>query len=67
MPSIGGPELIIILLIVVIVFGVGRLPEVGGGLGKGIREFRRSVTGITGKGDDPAEDSDETKSDKDAA
>ncbi|MBT4074516.1 MAG: twin-arginine translocase TatA/TatE family subunit [Chloroflexi bacterium] len=64
MPSIGGPELIIILLIVVIVFGIGRLPEVGGGLGKGIREFRRSVTG---KDDDPADDADETKSDNGAA
>ncbi len=40
MPSIGGWEWIIILVIVVIVFGVGRLPEVGGALGKSIREFR---------------------------
>lgn len=39
-----GPwELIIIAFIVVLVFGVGRLPEVGGALGKGIREFRRST------------------------
>lgn len=40
----GGPwELAIILLIVVLVFGVGRLPEVGGAIGKSIREFRRST------------------------
>jgi sec-independent protein translocase protein TatA len=39
-----GPwELGIILLIIVIIFGVGRLPEIGGALGKGIREFRTSA------------------------
>lgn len=38
-----GPwELALILLIVVLIFGVGRLPEVGGAVGKGIREFRKS-------------------------
>lgn len=42
MPLPGGPELIIILVIIIIIFGVGRLPEVGGALGKGIREFRKS-------------------------
>ena len=40
---LGVPELIIIAFIVVLVFGVGRLPEVGGALGKGIREFRKST------------------------
>jgi sec-independent protein translocase protein TatA len=39
----GLPELILILLIVVLVFGVGRLPEVGGAVGKSIREFRKTV------------------------
>jgi sec-independent protein translocase protein TatA len=43
MPEIGVPELLIILAVVVLVFGVGRLPEVGGALGKSIREFRREV------------------------
>ena len=42
--GIRGPELILILVIVMIVFGVGRLPEVGGALGKAIRQFRSSVT-----------------------
>ena len=41
-PHLGLPELLIILVIIVIVFGVGRLPEIGGAIGKGIREFRRS-------------------------
>ena len=40
--GIGVPELIIILVIVMIIFGVGRLPEVGGALGKAIKEFRKS-------------------------
>jgi sec-independent protein translocase protein TatA len=40
---LGVPELLIIAFIVILVFGVGRLPEVGGALGKGIREFRKST------------------------
>jgi sec-independent protein translocase protein TatA len=42
MPHLGPMELIIILVIVIIVFGVGKLPEIGGALGKGIREFRNA-------------------------
>ena len=38
-------ELIVVLAIVIIIFGVGRLPEVGGAMGKAIREFKSSVTG----------------------
>ena len=38
-----GPfELMIVLAIVIIIFGVGRLPEIGGAVGKGIREFRKA-------------------------
>ncbi len=45
MPNfLGAPELIIILLIVVLLFGVGRLGRLGGELGRGIREFRRGVS-----------------------
>ena len=40
MPSIGGPELIFVLVIVLIVFGAGKLPSVFGQLGKGVRTFR---------------------------
>lgn len=42
---VGPTELIIILVIVLIVFGVGRLPEIGGALGKGIRAFKRGQAG----------------------
>jgi sec-independent protein translocase protein TatA len=41
MPNLGPMELGIILVIVVIIFGVGKLPEIGGALGKGIREFKQ--------------------------
>lgn len=44
MPSLGVPELAIILVIIVIIFGVGKLPEIGGALGKGIREFKTEST-----------------------
>ncbi len=42
--GIGIPELVIILVIVMVIFGVGRLPEVGGAMGKAIKEFRKSQT-----------------------
>jgi len=45
MPNLGAPELLIVLLIVVLLFGVGRLGKVGGELGKGIREFRAGLKG----------------------
>lgn len=40
MGSLGIPELLIILMILVLVFGASRLPEIGRGIGKGIRNFR---------------------------
>ncbi|GAB4539540.1 MAG: hypothetical protein Kow0063_28440 [Anaerolineae bacterium] len=44
MPIRLGPfELIIVLVIVVIIFGVGRLPEIGGAVGRAIREFREAT------------------------
>lgn len=40
---VGLPELIIILVIVLVVFGVGKLSEAGGALGRGLREFRKEL------------------------
>ena len=57
--SIGLPELLIVLVIIIIIFGVGKLPEIGGALGKGIREFRRAS-----KGEPPEETSAETQVEK---
>lgn len=42
---IGLPQILIILLIVLLIFGAKRLPEIGSSLGKGIRSFKSSVTG----------------------
>jgi sec-independent protein translocase protein TatA len=42
--GIGMPELIIILVIVLIIFGAGKLPQIGEGLGKGIRNFKKATT-----------------------
>ncbi len=55
--GIGPMELIIVLVIVMIIFGVGRLPEVGGAMGKAIREFRKTQS----SGDEEAESDTETK------
>lgn len=41
--GIGMPELIIILVIILIIFGAGKLPEIGGGMGKAISSFKRGV------------------------
>lgn len=49
------PELIIILVIALIIFGPKKLPSLGKGLGDGIREFRKATSGETGK-DEPAPD-----------
>jgi sec-independent protein translocase protein TatA len=45
MPSLGVPELVVILLIIVVLFGVGRIGKIGGELGKGIRSFRDGLKG----------------------
>lgn len=41
--GIGIPELIIILVIILIIFGAGKLPEIGAGLGKGIKNFKKAT------------------------
>lgn len=54
--GLGVPELLIILVIVVVIFGASRLPQIGEGLGKGIRNFRSATReppeiDVTPKGD----------------
>ena len=41
--GIGMPELIVILIIILIIFGAGKLPEIGSGIGKGIRNFKKAT------------------------
>jgi sec-independent protein translocase protein TatA len=41
--GLGLPELIIIMVIVLLIFGAGKLPEIGGAIGKGIKGFRKSM------------------------
>lgn len=58
---IGWPEALIILTVVLIVFGVGKLPQVGGALGKGLREFRRGQSGLLEDAGDEEEEEEEGK------
>jgi sec-independent protein translocase protein TatA len=45
MPNVGPLELVVVLIIALVIFGPKRLPELGRSMGKGIREFRSSVSG----------------------
>lgn len=40
--NLGGPELIIVMVIVFVIFGAGKLPEVFGAMGKGVKEFKKA-------------------------
>ncbi len=50
MLGLGVPELLIVLVIIILLFGVGRIGKIAGELGKGMREFRN---GISGKDETP--------------
>ncbi len=54
--SLGLPELLVILLIVLIAFGASKLPQLGKGFGQGLKNFKDSV-----KGDDPPPPTDKPK------
>jgi sec-independent protein translocase protein TatA len=59
--GLGFPELIVILVIIVLIFGAGRLGDIGSGLGKAIRGFRDSVAGKDAIDVTPKKDEDSKK------
>lgn len=64
---LGAMEIVLILLIVLIVFGVGKLPQVGGAIGKSIREFRKAKEGEDEKDKDVAKSTEAETKDKKAS
>jgi sec-independent protein translocase protein TatA len=54
----GVPELLIILVIVILIFGVNKIPKLGKGIGEGIRNFKSSIKAIN---EDPEEETKEEK------
>jgi sec-independent protein translocase protein TatA len=63
MGSIGAPELIVIALIALLLFGAGRIADIGKGLGQGIKNFKQ---GLKEAGDDDEAPAKEAKSEKEA-
>ncbi|HIJ91756.1 MAG: twin-arginine translocase TatA/TatE family subunit [Desulfobulbaceae bacterium] len=59
--GLGMPELIVILVIIVIIFGAGKLPEIGAGIGKGITNFKKASREAT---DEAAKIEEEKKNDE---
>lgn len=60
MPFRMGPwEIALIVVIILIIFGVGKLPQVGGAIGKGIRSFRKAQSGELDDEDEDEEEEDE--------
>ena len=64
--GIGMPELLVILVIILIIFGAGKLPQIGEGLGKGIRNFRKATTKEQDEIDAAAKKLEEKKSEETA-
>ncbi len=53
MPNVGPVEVIVVAIIALVVFGPKRVPELGSSMGKGIREFRASISGKDSDGEKP--------------
>lgn len=56
--NLGFPEILLILLVVLLLFGAKRIPEIAGSMGKGIREFKRSINEATRDVSESASDRD---------
>jgi len=62
MPHLGVPELLIIMVIILLVFGVGKLPQIGKALGQGIKEFREGTQGLGLTEEDTSSEASDSKS-----
>ncbi len=60
--NLGPMELILILLVVVLIFGAAKLPQLGRGVGEGIREFKKAAKGLTENEEDNGTKEDVKKS-----
>lgn len=60
MPNLGFPEILLILVVVLLLFGAKRIPEIAGSFGKGIREFKRSLSEAKDAIDAPPSSADQT-------
>jgi sec-independent protein translocase protein TatA len=60
-PEVGVPEILIIIAVIAVVFGASRVADLGGALGRGIREFRRALR--EDDDDEPTADSSKPSSD----
>lgn len=61
--TLGWPEIILLLVIVLLVFGVGRIGKVAGELGQGIRAFKEGLSNGEKNDSEPTEESDDTAKD----
>ena len=61
MEGFGIEKLSLVLVIVLVLFGARRIPEIGGSIGKGIREFKRGMRDVTEENDQPADTRAETR------
>jgi sec-independent protein translocase protein TatA len=52
-PTLGPMELVIILVIIIVLFGANRLPQIGKGIGEGIKNFKRGMKAATDEDDEP--------------
>ncbi len=60
--TIGLPELLVIFLIILVIFGAGKLPQLGKGIGEGIRNFRSALKGDEPNKPDAGKGSDDSRS-----
>ncbi len=61
MLGLGMGELIVVLVIILVIFGAGKLPEVGSSLGKGIKSLKKAIQEEEGEGDASSKDTKEDK------